>query len=122
MEPIDFTPLLANEENGRDMLSLLAEQTRKDMENLRRVHDHHDREALADLTHHLLPVWTMLRIDTCLQALRKAYRKDHADWTDVTRCIDKVIATGEQLVSQAEKKIETYGEEPKPREEGRSQG
>ena len=64
MEAIDFTPLLANEENGRDMLALLAEQTRKDMESLRRVHDSHDREALADLTHHLLPVWTMLRIDT----------------------------------------------------------
>ena len=111
MQAIDFTLLLANEENGRDMLALLAEQTRKDMESLRRVHDSHDREALADLTHHLLPVWTMLRIDTCLQALRNAYRKDPADWADVARYIDKVIATGEQLVAQAEKEIETYGEE-----------
>lgn len=111
MGTIDFIPLLANEENGRDMLALLAEQTRKDMESLRRVHDSHDREALADLTHHLLPVWTMLRIDTCLQALRNAYRKDPADWADVARYIDKVIATGEQLVAQAEKEIETYGEE-----------
>lgn len=111
MEAIDFTPLLANEENGRDMLALLAEQTRKDMESLRRVHDSHDREALADLTHHLLPVWTMLRIDTCLQALRNAYRKDSAGWADVARYIDKVITTGEQLVAQAEKGIETYGEE-----------
>ena len=111
MQAIDFTPLLANEENGRDMLALLAEQTRKDMESLRRVHDSHDREALADLTHHLLPVWTMLRIDTCLQALRNAYRKDSAGWADVARYIDKVIATGEQLVAQAEKGIETYGEE-----------
>lgn len=111
MQAIDFTPLLANEENGRDMLALLAEQTRKDMESLRRVHDSHDREALADLTHHLLPVWTMLRIDTCLQALRNAYRKDLVDWADVARYIDKVIATGEQLVAQAEKGIETYGEE-----------
>lgn len=110
MQAIDFTPLLANEENGRDMLALLAEQTRKDMESLRRVHDSHDREALTDLTHHLLPVWTMLRIDTCLQALRNAYRKEPADWADVARYIDKVIATGEQLVTQAEKEIETYGE------------
>ena len=110
MQAIDFTPLLANEENGRDMLALLAEQTRKDMESLRRVHDSHDREALADLTHHLLPVWTMLRIDTCLQALRNAYRKEPADWADVARYIDKVIETGEQLVTQAEKEIETYGE------------
>ena len=111
MEPIDFTPLLANEENGRDMLSLLAEQTRKDMESLRHVHDSHDREALADLTHHLLPVWTMLRIDNCLQALRNAYRKDHVDWANVAKHIDMVIATGEQLVAQAEKEIEAYGEE-----------
>lgn len=111
MQAIDFTPLLANEENGRDMLSLLAEQTRKDMESLRRVHESHDREALADLTHHLLPVWTMLRIDTCLQTLRNAYRKDPADWAEVARYIDKVIATGEQLVAQTEKEIETYGEE-----------
>ena len=111
MQVIDFTPLLANEENGRDMLALLAEQTRKDMESLRRVHESHDREALADLTHHLLPVWTMLRIDTCLQALRNAYRKKPADWADVARYIDKVIETGEQLVTQAEKEIETYGEE-----------
>lgn len=111
MEDIDFTPLLANEENGRDMLSLVAEQTRKDMESLRHVHDSHDLEALADLTHHLLPVWTMLRIDACLQELRNTYRKDSADWADVARYIDKVIATGEQLVAQAEKGIETYGEE-----------
>ena len=110
MGTIDFIPLLANEENGRDMLALLAEQTRKDMESLRRVHESHDREALADLTHHLLPVWTMLRIDTCLQALRNAYRKEPADWADVARYIDKVIETGEQLVTQAEKEIETYGE------------
>lgn len=111
LETIDFTPLLANEENGRDMLSLLAEQTRKDMESLRHVHDSHDREALADLTHHLLPVWTMLRIDNCLQALRNAYRKDHVDWANVAKHIDMVIATGEQLVAQAEKEIEAYGEE-----------
>ena len=111
LETIDFTPLLANEEHGRDMLSLLAEQTRKDMESLRHVHDSHDREALADLTHHLLPVWTMLRIDNCLQALRNAYRKDHVDWANVAKHIDMVIATGEQLVAQAEKEIEAYGEE-----------
>lgn len=109
MQAIDFTPLLANEENGRDMLALLAEQTRKDMESLRRMHDSHDRESLADLTHHLLPVWTMLRIDICLQALRNAYRKDHVDWAHVAKHIDMVIATGEQLVAQAEKEIEVYG-------------
>ena len=110
-DEIDFSPLLVKEEDGKGMLHILRKQTQRDMEVLADIVGRQDMDALTDMVHHLLPVWTMLRIDNCLQALRNAYRKDHADWADVTRCIDKVMATGEQLVAQAEKEIETYGEE-----------
>ena len=110
-DEIDFSPLLVKEEDGKGMLHILRKQTQRDMEVLADIVGRQDMDALTDMVHHLLPVWTMLRIDNCLQALRNAYRKDHADWADVTRCIDKVIAMGEQLVAQAEKEIETYGEE-----------
>ena len=110
-DEIDFSPLLVKEEDGKEMLHILRKQTQRDMEVLADIVGRQDMDALTDMVHHLLPVWTMLRIDNCLQALRNAYRKDHADWADVTRCIDKVIAMGEQLVAQAEKEIETYGEE-----------
>ena len=116
-DEIDFSPLLVKEEDGKEMLHILRKQTQRDMEVLADIVGRQDMDALTDMVHHLLPVWTMLRIDNCLQALRNAYRKDHADWADVTRCIDKVIAMGEQLVAQAEKEIETYGEEPTPSRE-----
>ena len=110
-DEIDFSPLLVKEEDGKGMLHILRKQTQRDMEVLADIVGRQDMDALTDMVHHLLPVWTMLRIDNCLQALRNAYRKDPADWADVARYIDKVIATGEQLVAQAEKEIETYGEE-----------
>ena len=110
-DEIDFSPLLVKEEDGKEMLHILRKQTQRDMEVLADIVGRQDMDALTDMVHHLLPVWTMLRIDNCLQALRNAYRKDPADWADVARYIDKVIATGEQLVAQAEKEIETYGEE-----------
>ena len=110
-DEIDFSPLLVKEEDGKGMLHILRKQTQRDMEVLADIVGRQDMDALTDMVHHLLPVWTMLRIDNCLQALRNAYRKDPADWADVARYIDKVIATGEQLVAQAEKGIETYGEE-----------
>lgn len=116
-DEIDFSPLLVKEEDGKEMLHILRKQTQRDMEVLAEIVGRQDMDALTDMVHHLLPVWTMLRIDNCLQALRNAYRKDPADWADVARYIDKVIATGEQLVAQAEKEIETYGEEPTPSRE-----
>ena len=116
-DEIDFSPLLVKEEDGKGMLHILRKQTQRDMEVLADIVGRQDMDALTDMVHHLLPVWTMLRIDNCLQALRNAYRKDPADWADVARYIDKVIATGEQLVAQAEKEIETYGEEPTPSRE-----
>lgn len=116
-DEIDFSPLLVKEEDGKEMLHILRKQTQRDMEVLADIVRRQDMDALTDMVHHLLPVWTMLRIDNCLQALRNAYRKDPADWADVARYIDKVIATGEQLVAQAEKEIETYGEEPTPSRE-----
>lgn len=116
-DEIDFSPLLVKEEDGKEMLHILRKQTQRDMEVLADIVGRQDMDALTDMVHHLLPVWTMLRIDNCLQALRNAYRKDPADWADVARYIDKVIATGEQLVAQAEKEIETYGEEPTPSRE-----
>ena len=116
-DEIDFSPLLVKEEDGKEMLHILRKQTQRDMEVLADIVGRQDMDALTDMVHHLLPVWTMLRIDNCLQALRNAYRKDPADWADVARYIDKVIATGEQLVAQAKKEIETYGEEPTPSRE-----
>ena len=108
---VDFSPLLVKEEDGKGMLDILCEQTQKDMETLADIVSRKDKEALADMVHHLLPVWTMLRIDGCLQELRRAYRVENADWAEIRAMAERVQTQGKRLAEQAGRKEETYGEE-----------
>lgn len=108
---IDFSPLLVQEEDGKEMLDILREQTQKDMKALADSVSRKDMGALADMVHHLLPVWTMLRIDGCLQELRRTYRAENAEWTEIEAMTDKVQLQGKKLIEQAGRKEDAYGKE-----------
>lgn len=110
MPELDFSPLLVKEENGRAMLGILAGQTRKDMEALEDAVRCRDRPALADITHHLLPVWTLLRVEKDLHRLRSSYRQDPPDWDGITAAAKDVADTGRRIAGQAERKEAAYGE------------
>ena len=68
-------------------------------------------DALTDMVHHLLPVWTMLRIDDCLLELRRVYKMEYAEWTEIEAVTNKVQVQGKELVEKAGRKEEAYGEE-----------
>ena len=108
---IDFSPLLVKEEDGKEMLDILHEQTQRDMEALADIVGRQDMNALTDMVHHLLPVWTMLRIDDCLLELRRVYKMEDAEWTESEAITNKVQVQGKRLVEQAGRKEEAYGEE-----------
>lgn len=108
---IDFSSLLVKEEDGKEMLDILHEQTQRDMEALADIVGRQDMNALTDMVHHLLPVWTMLRIDDCLLELRRVYKMEDAEWTEIEAITNKVQVQGKRLVEQAGRKEEAYGEE-----------
>ena len=110
-DEIDFSPLLIKEDDGKEMLHILREQTQKDMEVLADIVERQDMDALTDMVHHLLPVWTMLRIDDCLLELRRVYKMEDAEWTEIEAITNKVQVQGKRLVEQAGRKEEAYGEE-----------
>lgn len=93
------------------MLDILHEQTQRDMEALADIVGRQDMNALTDMVHHLLPVWTMLRIDDCLLELRRVYKMEDAEWTEIEAITNKVQVQGKRLVEQAGRKEEAYGEE-----------
>lgn len=93
------------------MLYILRKQTQKDMEVLADIVERQDMDALTDMVHHLLPVWTMLRIDDCLLELRRVYKMEDAEWTEIEAITNKVQVQGKRLVEQAGRKEEAYGEE-----------
>lgn len=111
-DEIDFSPLLVKEEDGKGMLHILRKQTQRDMEVLADIVGRQDMDALTDMVHHLLPVWTMLRIDDCLLELRRIYKREDAEWTEIEKVTDKIQVQGKRLAEQAGRKEEAYGEEP----------
>lgn len=111
-DEIDFSPLLVKEEDGKGMLHILRKQTQRDMEVLADIVGRQDMDALTDMVHHLLPVWTMLRIDDCLLELRRIYKREDAEWTEIEKVTDKIQMQGKRLAEQAGRKEEAYGEEP----------
>ena len=111
-DEIDFSPLLVKEEDGKEMLHILRKQTQRDMEVLADIVGRQDMDALTDMVHHLLPVWTMLRIDDCLLELRRIYKREDAEWTEIEKVTDKIQVQGKRLAEQAGRKEEAYGEEP----------
>lgn len=110
-DEIDFSPLLIKEDDGKEMLYILREQTQKDMEVLADIVGRQDMNALTDMVHHLLPVWTMLRIDDCLLELRRVYKMEDADWKEIEAVTDKVQVQGKRLAELAGRKEKAYGEE-----------
>lgn len=109
-DEIDFSPLLVKEEDGKEMLHILRKQTQRDMEVLADIVGRQDMDALTDMVHHLLPVWTMLRIDNCLLELRRIYKREDAEWTEIEKVTDKIQVQGKRLAEQAGRKEEAYGE------------
>lgn len=98
----DFSMLLAGENNGKEMLGLLAQETKKNMAALADGLTNGDRKEITSLLHQLLPLWEVLRIDAPLQELRQAlFTSDIID-RSVRTAVEAVLNAGEQLVVQAQ--------------------
>lgn len=105
----DFSMLLTNEQDKREMFALLVRETRKNMEALAAASEHCDTEALAALLHHLSPLWEALRIDGALLELRSALSLDNPSCDMLRNIADRVADTGKRLVAQIEAELKEGG-------------
>ncbi|WP_075557075.1 ATP-binding response regulator [Parabacteroides timonensis] len=105
----DFSMLLTNEQDKREMFALLVRETRKNMEALAAASEHCDTEALAALLHHLSPLWEALRIDSALLELRSALSSDNPSCDTLRSIADRIADTGKRLVEQIEAELKEGG-------------
>lgn len=105
----DFSMLLTNEQDKREMFALLVRETRKNMEALAAASEHCDTEALATLLHHLSPLWEALRIDSALLELRSALSSDNPSCETLRSIADRIADTGKRLVEQIEAELKEGG-------------
>lgn len=105
----DFSGLFSGERNDGEMLALVAQETKRNMTALADALERDDRESIAALTHQLLPLWEVLRIDAPLQDLRKALGVCGSMDDAVRRAVREVLAAGGRLIEQARRGKEGNG-------------
>jgi signal transduction histidine kinase/DNA-binding response OmpR family regulator len=108
----NFSELLSSEQNGKVMLELLIRETEKNMETLVTSVEKEDHSATTLLVHHLLPLWEIVQADISLRQLCQVLAQGNGMKDEKIRnVVGKVIATGKQLIMQAEEKIKAEGYE-----------
>lgn len=103
---VNFSELLSSEQNGKEMLGLLIQETGKDLQTLTESIEKEDYPATTLLVHHLLPLWEIVRADIPLRELCKVLAEGNEMKSKKMRnAVDRVIANGKLLIMQAEEKI-----------------
>jgi len=102
---VDFSKLLSGENNGRDMLELLIHETDKNIHTLISYLESENLESIVLMVHHLLPLWEIIRMDLPLNNLRNVLTEEAGVTDHVKTAINKVIETGERIMTQAAEQI-----------------
>mgnify|MGYP001385392112 CR=1 FL=1 len=107
----DFSVVLSGERNKKEMFSLLIEETDKNMNALKEGQNKDDREIISILTHQLLPLWEIVRMDAPLKELQQALSGTDTMDDMVRTAVQKVLTAGKRLTEQIREMIKENGYE-----------
>lgn len=97
----DFSVLLNGERNDAEMLCLLAQETETNMTAFSKALHNNNKPTLVALTHHLLSLWELLRIETPLKAFRQLLSDEETTEEAIRAAGERVLAAGKRLAEQA---------------------
>lgn len=97
----DFSVLLNGERNDAEMLCLLAQETETNMTAFSKALHNNNKPTLVALTHHLLSLWELLRIETPLKAFRQLLSDEETTEEAIRAAGERILAAGKRLAEQA---------------------
>ena len=103
----DFSALLAFGDKRKTLEELIAE-TKKDMEEVRRVSERKDLAALNEWVHHLRSSWMVIRTERPLQKLDEAIHKEPRSDEEVACAVRVVLEQGETIIKAAGKEMKKW--------------
>ena len=103
----DFSALLAFGDRRKTLEELIAE-TKKDMEEVRRVSERKDLAALNGLVHHLRSSWMVIRTERPLQKLHEAIHNEPRSDEEVACAVRVVLEQGETIIKAAGKEMKKW--------------
>ena len=104
----DFTYLLESTDDGKYILSLVAEESKKELKELKQALETVDSESIRKTVHRMMSVWEILRKDCLLRDLQTIlHDKESSDDTicEHTREVMKWLAL---LIEETEKELKKY--------------
>ena len=98
----DFSLILTDEDNRREMLEVFIIESRKDLSLLHAALEKGDREIVRDILHKNLPLWDTLHLDFPIEELRRITTTAPSSWTveDLTR-IREIEKAADRLLRYA---------------------
>ena len=106
---IDLSPLLAFGDKRRT-LEKLATTTLSDMDEVRKVAETKDMEALDGWVHHLRSSWMLIKAEQPLVTLYDAIHKENISDEELSAAVGAVLAQGKLIVNLARKEAERWVE------------
>ena len=104
---IDLSPLLAFGDK-RSILEKLATTTQADMDEMRKVAEAKDMEALDNWVHHLRSSWMLIKAEQPLKVLYDVIHRESISDEELRASVGAVLAQGKLIVDLARKEAERW--------------
>lgn len=98
----DLSALTADVKNPVETLAVFIRECRHDREELQRLLHEDNREEMRETVHRLMPLWEMTGTEKALLELSAALRESGCPKRKLQEAVERVLATMEGLIAQAE--------------------
>lgn len=103
----DFSTLLTGERDNKEMLDLFINETERNMVALKESITGGDIKTLSSITHHLLPLWGLVRMDNSLKSMQSLlYVPSGKINEEIRQAVHDVMAQGNSIIRQARMRID----------------
>ncbi len=101
----DFSRLLENAEDSRDMLLLIIKESEKDLSELEQGLEQMDRKIMRETIHRMMPAWEMLGRQDILLEFQKVLHDTDADTQSIWKACRNVADWVWKLIVESKKKM-----------------
>lgn len=101
----DFSRLLENAEDSRDMLLLIIKESEKDLSELEQGLEQMDRKVMRETIHRMMPAWEMLGRQDILLEFQKVLHDTDADTQSIRKACRNVTDWVWKLIVESKKKM-----------------
>ena len=109
----DFSVMLANVSDKKNILRTMIESCEKDIVDLKIAMTAENRESMRSIAHRMFPMWEMVSMDEILLAYRNVLKDTDCDTQTVLNHTNHIITHIEHLIEDAGNEIERIADEEK---------